>query len=46
MLFSKELDVKDIDVLIDFILFVGMCSYLKIVVEKNIVMVIGIMGFN
>jgi 4-hydroxy-tetrahydrodipicolinate reductase len=46
VLFSKETDVKDADVLIDFTLPAGMRNHLKIAVEKNIAMVIGTTGLN
>ncbi|MEM7388251.1 4-hydroxy-tetrahydrodipicolinate reductase [Pseudoalteromonas sp.] len=44
--FSKETDVKDADVLIDFTLPAGMRNHLKTAVEKNIAMVIGTTGLN
>ena len=46
VLFSKETDVKDADVLIDFTLPAGMRNHLKTAVEKNIAMVIGTTGLN
>ena len=44
--FSKETDVLDADVLIDFTLPQGMRNHLKTAVEKNIAMVIGTTGLN
>ncbi|WP_062570754.1 4-hydroxy-tetrahydrodipicolinate reductase [Pseudoalteromonas arabiensis] len=46
VLFSKETDVKDADVLIDFTLPAGMRNHLKTALEKNIAMVIGTTGLN
>ncbi|QPL41733.1 4-hydroxy-tetrahydrodipicolinate reductase [Pseudoalteromonas sp. A41-2] len=44
--FSKETDVKETDVLIDFTLPAGMRNHLKTAVEKNIAMVIGTTGLT
>ncbi|QWV06114.1 4-hydroxy-tetrahydrodipicolinate reductase [Pseudoalteromonas shioyasakiensis] len=44
--FSKETEVKDADVLIDFTLPAGMRNHLQTAVEKNIAMVIGTTGLN